>query len=402
MGDAHSDLGRAETLAAMHRWEECASVVGRIIARTPGDAHAMALLARCHLGLGNDRTAKEWAERASAADPVAEWPHRIRSIAALNLGQKRVARDAAREAVRLAPQLPEGYVTLAHAQMANRRVGEAEDAVRTALELDPVDPSAHNCAGLIALKRRKPKQAEQYFREALALNPEDASAMNNIGLALERQGNKRAAIHYYAEASKLDPRDDTARSNATRAARIGAGGAVATVAITRVVINLTSDADSDDGAPPGTEPVPVPIAVGPDGVGVPITLPPRPSSETASGAPSAWLLVAVLALVAGSVALVALVRRRRMEERSQHPLASRALIREIRRNDRRRGIQARGSWLGIRAVLSLGLLVTISLAWAGFASISSDGASGWIFGLGGMAASAALVWISLPRLRRTR
>lgn len=397
-------LARAQTLAQVSRWAECAQTAGEIIAHEPDNAAALSLMARCQLGLGNAREAKTWAERAIAADPNAEWPHRLRSVAAETLGEKREARAAALESVRLAPHLPETHTALAQAELANRHFGAARTAAERALALDPTDPGAHNALGMIALRLRRAKEAEGHFRSALALDPLDPAAMNNLGLALEKRGNKRAAIHYYSEASKLDPRDSTARSNASRAAQVGAGGVIVTVVVTRLVINLTSDPDaspdaSDDQPAFVTVVDPDPSgAAGSTGTVVRLERNTPDRSEPVPG----WLVASLLLLFGGATFVALVVGRRRREEKFGDPVADRDLIRQIRKADRGAASTVRGSWLGVRALLAIGLVVTTSVAWAGFASVSRDGLSGWLFGVGGLAASVALVLLSLPRLRRTR
>jgi tetratricopeptide (TPR) repeat protein len=106
------------------------------------------------------------------------------------------------------------------------------------LELAPHRSNTHDALGRVALARRRNREAEGHFREALRLEPEDPVALNNLGLALLRQGRRRAAVAYFASASKANPHDDLARRNAVRAT-IGMGGAGIGVMVAQATVRAS-------------------------------------------------------------------------------------------------------------------------------------------------------------------
>ncbi len=358
-------LAEAETLIQLRRWPAAVAVLSRVVASEPGALRARCLLAQALLGMDKSSEARAQAEAAIALDPTAEWPHRLRSLAFSAQGHKTAALGAAREAVRLAPNLVNGLTLFTGAAVAAGRLGEAEEAAQRALASAPESPSAHNAMGRVALARRQNRMAEGHFREGLRLDPEDPSLLNNLGLALSRQGRKSEAVAYFASSSQSDPTNSTAHRNAVRTAA-GAGWAVGAVAVAQVVSTAV-----------------------------------RPATQNAPDWLASVVLVGLLAFM--GVSIFYAVRRRRRQH--DDPKASPELIRSLRRQWLRRlTLPNVPGWVFLAtAALSLFLAVgaLANLVSPDPGDSGSPAAYGVMLGLF-LGLTALLVWVCVRRWRAAR
>lgn len=130
----------------------------------------------------------------------------------------RQARELALQAIRLAPDYAEAYVTLAAAEWQRAELGWIEDTeegvraseelARKALALD--DPGAqsraHGRLGIIYSYRGQYEQALAQVQRATELNPNDADAQELRASVLLWQGRIDESIAAYATARQFDPR----------------------------------------------------------------------------------------------------------------------------------------------------------------------------------------------------
>jgi Flp pilus assembly protein TadD len=316
-----SELARAQVLIELGRWDDAVALLGAVVAADPSESRPHCLLAQALLGAGRTAEALEQAGEAAAADPYDEWPHRLRAIALLRLNDAHGAVAAAREAVRLAPELDSPYLVAVDAELRLGNTTAAAAAASKALELAPNRAGTHDALGRVALARRRNREAEGHFRHALRLEPEDPIALNNLGLALLRQGRRRSAVAYFASASKANPHDDLARRNAVRAS-LGAGG-----------------------------------------VGVAV-LAAQAAVRTSGGSAVGWAVAGVAVLV--TIAATGF-RQRRLSRRHNDPLASKELMRTLRRSasfgerffPRSRARVRRLSTPGLLLLFAVSVLLTI-------------------------------------------
>ncbi|MEA2705201.1 MAG: hypothetical protein QOD63_3146 [Actinomycetota bacterium] len=281
-----SELARARALVDLRRWDEAVTLLGGVVASDPSAPLPRCLLAQALLGADRPAEALKQAGEAAASDPCDEWPHRLRSVALLRLDDSSGAVRAAREAVRLAPGLDSPYLVTVDAELRAGNTAAAAAAASKAAELAPNRSGTHDALGRVALARRRHREAEAHFRDALRLEPEDPAALNNLGLALLRQGRRRAAVAYFASASKADPHDDLPRTNAVRAA-IGVGGATIGVIAAQAAV------------------------------------------RSSRGSVTGWVVASFALLV---VSVLASLRQRRLARRHNDPLASKELMRSLRRS----------------------------------------------------------------------
>lgn len=176
--------------------------------------------------------------------------HSNRGAEILREGKLSEARRWLEVAVRLDPELPDGWVNLG---VARRRQGDldgAEEAYRRALEADPQQAAAYqNLAALVDLrgrsreakellalleqiKSRNPfsyialgdlnlsegrlEDAERFYRRALRLDPQQAESYAALGEWAATKGRSRDAYRFFRQAAKLDPANERTRRLAER------------------------------------------------------------------------------------------------------------------------------------------------------------------------------------------
>jgi len=203
---------------AVGRYREAIPELERAIGQSPGDARPMCHLANALYSLGDHRAALRTAQRAAAAGPAHEWPHRIRSAILLrNPWQVHQALDAAREAVRLRPDLPETLTCLARAQLATFQSQRAAATAAKVLALAPSREASHNLVGDIASGRHQWAEAERHYRNALRIAPRSWTAIHNVGRTLEAQGRSAESIGWYFDAARANPGSGVAWTTLNRA-----------------------------------------------------------------------------------------------------------------------------------------------------------------------------------------
>lgn len=214
-------LERARALIELRRYSDAVAILATLGASNPDDPNIWCLLAAAQLGDDQPAEALTLSEHASGLAPDADWPHRLRSRALLNLGRYADAAQAARTAVLLAPDEPAGYIQLAQTLTHVRgRLAEARVAARQALMLTPDQPAAHFVVGVVEAASGNRDEAEAAFRRTLEIDPNHTAAMNELTrLTVNRPLQRRAptgladAASGFATAVRTDPRAQTSRYN---------------------------------------------------------------------------------------------------------------------------------------------------------------------------------------------
>jgi Flp pilus assembly protein TadD len=198
MSGAVRELGRAQAMIDLKRYDQAVSLLASLVASDPEDSRGWCLLARAHAGKGEYQEAAAAANRAVALAPLDDWPHRLASNAHMHLGHPAVAVQAAAEACRLAPNEWRAQLCLAQAALAARgQLALAEQAAATARAIAPDEPDVHFVAGQVSLARGHRKAALAHHERALALSPDHPGALNELGrIRLSRAHTARAARHF--------------------------------------------------------------------------------------------------------------------------------------------------------------------------------------------------------------
>jgi tetratricopeptide (TPR) repeat protein len=199
------DLSRASVMIDLGRHSDAVSLLGSVLASSPGSSRGWCLLSRAHLGGGNAPEAVAAAARASALDPADDWPYRLVSTALMSMGQTAEAVTAAKEARRLAPHFWRSHVCLAQAAIAGGQHDVAAHAVAAALALAPDVADVHVTAGKAALARGELTQAGRWQESALAIEPAHGGAINELGRVSLRSRDAAAAATHFLRAARTSP-----------------------------------------------------------------------------------------------------------------------------------------------------------------------------------------------------
>lgn len=215
MASPDAALAKARALLAAGRADEAVRELQTAIAHAPDNPDSWCLLGMAEMARRRPADALRCADEALARDPDNEWAYRLRSTAYGKLGEWQHAAQAAREAVRLAPNLAVTHgqlaVALAHGDWPSRKQSIA--AADRAIELAPHDADIHYMAGTAALTIRNPVLARRHLRRTLELRPDHAGALNNLSVA-ELSGDRLlGAAAGFGSAAALDPANDLYRYN---------------------------------------------------------------------------------------------------------------------------------------------------------------------------------------------
>jgi tetratricopeptide (TPR) repeat protein len=209
---------QARLLLEAGRAREAATVLSNALSIAPDDDDVLCLMTQTLIELEDWKEAWRYVNRAVAIAPESSWAHRLHSIVLRNRARNREAVEAAKEAVRLDPWLPENLHTLASAQVHIFDLKEARQTAERLVSLAPSWYLSHQIFSLVALKEEKYKEAEAHCRRELELEPTSYYGMNNLGVALLNQKKQREAIEVLNSAAKLDPTSSIARENISAAA----------------------------------------------------------------------------------------------------------------------------------------------------------------------------------------
>jgi tetratricopeptide (TPR) repeat protein len=145
------------------------------------------------------------ANKAVAADPTNEMPHRFLSVVATQSGHFQEAVKHAECATQLAPLSSDTHMQLSAALMKEGQLERAVSEARRALELGPENGLAYNVLFTCLIELQRVDQAINVARDALAVSPSDADLHYRFGLTAGRTGDFETAAHQFAYAWLLRP-----------------------------------------------------------------------------------------------------------------------------------------------------------------------------------------------------
>jgi tetratricopeptide (TPR) repeat protein len=226
--EQHKAIDRAQALMDINRWGDAIETLLPAMAADPTSLQILGNLTLCYYHLGDGRAALHHADLAIKASPQNEWGHRLRSSILMALGEKGLAMESAREAVRLDPDCPPALYALCHAESACKRHKQAQKTLDKLREIAPDWSGTFEMSAIVAMERNRWGEAEEYLHDALSLDPDSYWAHNYMGTALRQQGRKREAIDYFLQAATINPGATTARANLKEAVKeyIGVPGIV--------------------------------------------------------------------------------------------------------------------------------------------------------------------------------
>ena len=191
-------MERAAALSDLGRSSEAISRLQMLLADDPDDLDVLALLAQAQFDGGDPDGALITAESAISIAPEAAWPHHAASVACRRRGLRPEAIAHAEEAVRLDPDNPWSFMTLARARLSGKAdVAGASRAATEALELAPDEPEAHLVSGIVSVAGGEMVAAATAFRKVLQLDPTNSAARDELArlrLSLRQRLRRRSLI----------------------------------------------------------------------------------------------------------------------------------------------------------------------------------------------------------------
>ncbi len=200
---------------------EARTIYRAALADHPDSACAHAGLARALLAVSLQRIEEDdaliadaiaAARRAEAIDGASAEVHAALARALLLDLQPVEADDAARRAIRIAPDSPFALLSAALVFTMTRQNDDARDAIARALAIAPHMPAAYLAEGNLALLEGSEGPALASFKRALTLSPDYLPALLQMAVALEGIGDPRGAADALRLAMERHPGSE-ARAN---------------------------------------------------------------------------------------------------------------------------------------------------------------------------------------------
>jgi len=162
-------INLAVSLLALHRPEDAARLLDKVLELDPGNAGAYLNLAACYMELHRHEDAQAAVEKSLEFSP--NWPK----------------------------------ATDMYARIALKR-GDVERAFELATSALAADPSlaiSHRVLADIAMRQMNYELADQHYQQSLKNNPEDPETQGNFALFLARSGAHEDAAQWYARAVEV-------------------------------------------------------------------------------------------------------------------------------------------------------------------------------------------------------
>ena len=132
-----------------------------------------------------------------------------RGAAAMRAGRSADAESAFREAVRLAPGLPDAHLDLGLVLGREGKQDEAVASLKKAIELDPKLPSAHMFLGIFLYQANRQEEAIAALERELERDPKSGEALMWMGIAELSAGHPERAVGPFDRAAEISPNDLT-------------------------------------------------------------------------------------------------------------------------------------------------------------------------------------------------
>lgn len=205
------NLHRAALLLQQSRFDLAEPELRGVLAESPHDPHAHALLALCLTRLDKLDEAQAEAEQAIVLAPDWAFSHYCRAAVMEQRRRYKEAEAAAREAVRLEPSDADYHAQLASTLFAQQKWQPTLDAAMEGLAHNAEHQGCTHLRTMALTKLNRNAEAIAAVDESLARQPESGMAHCNKGWALLHQGQPREALVHFRESLRLEPTLDYAR-----------------------------------------------------------------------------------------------------------------------------------------------------------------------------------------------
>ncbi|HRW17463.1 MAG TPA: hypothetical protein P5181_01315 [Dermatophilaceae bacterium] len=211
--DPTQALAQLELLTGQGRLLEAREVALVALDAAPGHLRLLCVAASLELELGEPEAALDLAQRAAIADPTSDVPHRIIADGLLAVARPEMACYAAYRTVELDPGDWRNHVCLSRCLATLPETNEqAWEAARQAVRLAPDEPSTHVQVAAVAFPsgayyadEAHLHLAERALREAVRLDPRDPALRMELARVLTAQGHPVQALTDFAAMVREDP-----------------------------------------------------------------------------------------------------------------------------------------------------------------------------------------------------
>jgi|GEM_PF-163920 len=194
------------------RWADSETLYRYVLAHYP-EARA----AHNNLGMELMETGRleEAVSEFKAALALQSDPRMTVNLAAayLRLGRLPEALETYGQAIRLGPEIPDGYYGIGNIFEKQGKLPEAIVQYRLALEVNPKYLNALNNLGGVFVRLREWDSAIAALERSIELKPDFAAAHYNLGVAYQQKGVRDQAELHYARALRISPDDPDALAN---------------------------------------------------------------------------------------------------------------------------------------------------------------------------------------------
>lgn len=190
----------------------------RAAALHPGNAGLHALIGEHFFEAGKNALARDYLERALAADSANQKVRLLFGLACGDAGEVERARELLKDSIRHAGDSFAAHYGLARLLVAEKRWAEAAKEFKSALLARPC-PEAHYALGCVYYHLGRDRTAARHLRKAVELDAEYGAAFYVLGLSLLRLGEMDAARVALSAAIEAETDEPRYRSAARRALR---------------------------------------------------------------------------------------------------------------------------------------------------------------------------------------
>ena len=207
----NAGYARIQLLLDQQRFEMAGRELEDLLARSPDEPLAHALLAHCLSEQKQAKRALVHARLAVGLAPDMAFCHYILAIVQQELNQLKEARRSIGMALALNPEDPDFHTRLGLISLLESRWNEALSCAEQGLSLDPEHIDSQNLRSMALVRLGQSAPALDQLEQALLKEPENARVHANRGWTLLQSGQHEAAMDAFGEALRLEPGLEWAR-----------------------------------------------------------------------------------------------------------------------------------------------------------------------------------------------
>lgn len=195
----------AQVYLDSRRPSQALPILRKLVEENPEALRFKALLAMCHVQLGQREEARSILEPILEREKERPWVRWILGLAELEQANPEEAVEHLLQAEEAERRLPTLHIRLGYTYLRMRRLEEAERAFAKAIQIDPDSPQAHLGRAMTLLRQRRNEEAAQEALEAVGLQHFLPSAHYFLGAALTRLGHFDRATLAFETAVSMQP-----------------------------------------------------------------------------------------------------------------------------------------------------------------------------------------------------